>query len=61
MGIPDQRLAYSPSNSAIKSLNRSTFSALISLPANPSIYSANSATVLHSQKRGLTPPSVSIQ
>jgi len=39
---------YRPSNSAIKSLNRSTFSALIAVAASPSMYSANCATVLHS-------------
>jgi len=39
---------YKPSNSAIKSLSRSTFSALIAVAASPSMYSANCATVLHS-------------
>ena len=38
----------SPSSSAIKSLRRSTVPALMSLAAKPSMYVANSATVLHS-------------
>ncbi|RON00991.1 hypothetical protein BK659_26325 [Pseudomonas brassicacearum] len=39
---------YNPSNCAIRSFNRSTFSSVMSVTASPSIYLASSSTVLHS-------------